>query len=150
MLDIMELYSKPASYKFSIEELSFIKKHLKEKRHKYRIRYAFYNKKSFKGKQIAFIIDSNYNGRKSGVENNWEYFSEREISNIEFQEIVENFGTNKRRFEVWYYKNIEALIEDDKKYNIDTPVEFIKECKKRNYSGNYQTLMNFEEYEAAL
>ena len=56
--EIMELYSKPPSYKFNKEELSKIRTYLKTKKHKIKCKYAFYNKQSSKDKYIAFIIDS--------------------------------------------------------------------------------------------
>jgi hypothetical protein len=146
MVKIDELYAKPPSYKFNKEELKFIEKSLKNERHRYKIKYAFYNKKSGKGKYICFIIDSSNGNRKSGIENNWEYFAERSISDIEFREVIENYGTNHRRFQVWYYKSIQSLIEDDLKYHIETPIKFVQECIKRGYNGNFQTLIDFDNY----
>lgn len=143
-IDIMNLYCKPHTYKFNDKELKAIRSELKKRRDWYVVKYGFYKKNSKKGAQIAFIIDSYKNSpRKSGVENQWEIFCERELTNIEFEEIVQNFGTNKRRFQVWYYKTIKALIDDDKKYNIDTPKDFVKECIKRGFNAEMQTIINF-------
>lgn len=140
---LMDLYSKPASYKFSDDEIKFIKKHVKKS--SYVVRYAFYNKHSSRDKYIIFIIDGDRSAsRRSGVENNWEYHSERELTDIEFLEIIQNFGCNKRRFQVWNYAKIEQLMADDLKYNIETPQGFVNEARKRGYYGNYQTKINFE------
>lgn len=144
-MQVLELYRKPASYKFSDEEIKLIKKYTPKSG--FKIKYAFYNKKSYKGKYIVFIIDympTSY--RRSGVENNWEYFCEREISDVEYLEQIQNFGCNKRRFVVWDYKKIEQLIADDLLYNVKTPEAFVNECRKRGYYGNYQSKLNFNNF----
>ena len=142
MLDILELYDKPANYKFSDIEIEFIKKHCPI--YKFKAKYAIYKKKSKKGKQIGFFIDQiPCQHRKSGVENHWEFITERKLTKLEYEEMIHNFGTNTRRFIVWMYDNIESLIQDDLKCNIDTPQEFIDECKKRGLSGIYQQSFQF-------
>ena len=144
-MQVLELYSKQESYKFSDEEIKLIKKHTPKSG--FKIRYAFYNKNSYKEKYIVFIIDSMPTSyRRSGVENNWEYFCEREISDIEYLEQIQNFGCNKRRFTVWNYQKIEQLIADDLLYNVETPEAFINECRKRGYYGNYQSKLNFDDF----
>lgn len=144
VIDTRELYSMPANRKFNPLELNVIREELKKERSGYVIKYAFYRKHSSKGAYVAFIIDQSANAvRKSGVENNWEVFSKRPISDIEFEEMVENYGCNIQRFKVWYYRDIEALIQDDLKYNIITPERFVDECRKRGYSGSFQTEFNF-------
>lgn len=139
-MDLLDLYSKPKEYKFTPKEIKFIKKHLPK--HSFRVKYALYNKKSSKGLQIAFIIDTMpYQSRKSGVENYWTYICDRPITNIEYDELIENYGMNNRRFKVWYYKHIEMLILEDKKYNVETPADFIKICKDKGYTGDFQLKM---------
>lgn len=143
-IKVMELYSKPITYKFSDEEIKLIKKY--KPKSSFKVIYAFYNKNSYKKRYIVFIIDCIPNSaRRSGVENNWEYFCEREISDLEYLEQIQNFGCNKRRFIVWNYEKIEELIAGDLLYKVKTPDEFINECKKRGYSGNYQSILNFDE-----
>jgi hypothetical protein len=39
---------------------------------------------------------------------------------------------------VFYYKNIDKLIYDDKKLNAVTPNIFIDKCRIKGYSGTYQ------------
>ena len=132
MEKLQELFSKPTTYKFNKEELDFIK--TKIVREHYLIKYAFYRKVSSKKCYVTFIIDSYHcSPRRSGVENNWEIICTRPISDIEFDEIIENFGCNIKRFQVFNYKTIEFLIMEDLKYNIQTPQKFIDECMKRGY-----------------
>lgn len=136
-LDLIDLSDKPASYRYTTRELAFIKKH--HPKHYYKILYCLYKPTSPSNRYIGFLIDSMpYVSRRSGVLNIWEVIESREISNIEYEEVINNFGCNKRRFTAWYYKTIEQLIADDQKYNIGTPEQFIKKCKEKGYSGNYQ------------
>lgn len=133
MIDILDLFNKPRHLQFTKEEKKIIREHLKKE--SYVVKYALYNKHSKKGSNIAFIIDSKNNARRrSAAENNWNYISERELTDIEFEEIISNYGCNNRRFIVWYYKNIENLILDDLKYNIETPIEFVKSCRNKGYT----------------
>lgn len=134
---IFNLYCKPAKEQFTEEEVKFLKRHLPKS--KWRIKYAFYNKYSSKGCYITFIIDGEPNAvRRSGVENYWTIICERPLSNIEYDEVIRNFGTNHRRFKVWYYDCIEALIQEDKKYYVETPKEFVKQAKEKGYSKSIQ------------
>lgn len=129
---LMDLYAKPASYKFNEEEIALIKKHDNIKN--YLVYYAFYRKTSNKNCYIEFIIDCIPNHRRrSGVMNNWEIHTKRALNRIEYKEMIENFGTAHKRFIVWNYETIEHLIEEDAKYGIVTPQVFIDECKKRGY-----------------
>lgn len=140
---ILDLYSKPASYKFSDRELKFIKRH--EPKHKFLIRYCFYRGKSKDNLYIGFVIDMIPNGpMNKGYSNKLECFCTRKISDIEYQEAIENFGTWNRRFRIWWYRDIEQLQLEDQKYNIETPEEFVNECIKRGYYGNYQMKIEFE------
>lgn len=132
---MLELYSKPIKEQFTESELKEIRE--MEPKEKYKIRYAFYKPDSFKKLFIVFIIDSNCLAyRKSGVEVKWETICRREISELEYVEVLQNFGANNRRFQVWYYKDIEHLIEEDLKYGVTTPKEFVDACIKRGYTMN--------------
>lgn len=143
-MNIHDLYSKPVDYKFNKDELKAIKAYLRKDRHNIRCRYAFYRKKSSKGCYIAFIIDQDFNAvRRSGVENYWEYICDRPISDIEFEELAENWGCDIKRFKVWYYRDINYLIHEDLKYNVDTPSVFVNEAIKRGYVSSYQTKIDF-------
>lgn len=136
-----DLYSKKEA--FTKEEIKFLKSKIKKS--SYRIKYGFYRKESKSGCQLAFIIDSSpFATRRSGVENNWEIFCEREISDLEYHEEIENYGCNVKRFKVFYYKDIGYLIHEDLKYKVNTPEPFINECIKRGFNGNFQTKMDFK------
>ncbi|WP_291960133.1 hypothetical protein [Maribacter sp.] len=137
-----ELWHKPANEKFTPEEINIIKKYIPKS--KYRARYAIYKPVSKKDLYIGFFLDSNPNAtRRSGVENHWDFLYEREITNIEYQEIIENYGCNNRRFHAYYHRHIEHLVNEDLKYNVTTPPGFVKECKRLGYTGDFQLQMNF-------
>ncbi len=108
--------------------------------------YAFYNKKSFKDKHIALIIDRQPNvPRRSGVMNNWDIVSKRDLTNIEYDEEIENYGCCNRRFTVWYYQYIEQLVQQEKEcYNVDVPEKFIRLAKEKGYTGSVQQTLKFE------
>lgn len=142
-MDLIELSRKPASYKFSPEEIKFIKK--KIPKNSFKAKYALYNKESKKGCYIGFFIDGMPRSpRRSGVENHWDFIAERPLSNREYEEEIQNFGCNNRRFQVWMYDKIEHLIEADLSYGIKTPEDFVAICKKKGYSGDIQLKINFE------
>lgn len=130
-IKLLDLYSKPKSEQFTEEEKAYIRS--KESKNSFECIYAFYNKKSSKGCYIAFIIDSMPNTRRSLVMNNWNIICKRKISDLEYEEQIENFGCNHRRFAVYYYREIEHLIEEDKLYGVSTPEEFVTQCKKKGY-----------------
>ena len=137
---LMEIAKKK---KLTKKDIAFLKTCFK-KNH-WKVKYAFYNKNSPKNRYVAFIIDSLPNSpRRSGVENNWEIICERELTNFEYEEQIQNWGCNNRRFNVYYYDCIERLQRDDKKYHFETPEKYVKEAKKRGYSMDLQTIMEFE------
>lgn len=79
------------------EDHQFIKKHINK--NSYRALYAIYKKDSPKGCQLAWILDSDpFQQRKSGYLVQYEVIAMREINNIEYDEIIENWGCNNRRF----------------------------------------------------
>lgn len=139
-MNVFELYNKKE--RFTPEEKAFLKSKIKKS--DFEVRYGFYRGVSSKGLQIAFIIDSMPRAtRRSGVENKWEIICTRELSNIEYDEEIENYGCNVHRFKAFYYRDIGYLIAEDMKYNIKTPEKFIHEAVKRGYNGNYQTKIEF-------
>jgi len=120
---------------FTQEEKEVVRKYLR--RDKFVIKYGIYTKNSNKNCYISFIIDSNRNQqRRTLAYNNFKIICQREISDLEFEEQVENFGCNPRILEVFYYRDIETLIKEDLKYNINTPEKFVKECKSLGYTKN--------------
>lgn len=137
------LWNKDLNEDWSPEEFLFLKKQIRKKN--YKVTYGFYNKKSAKNKQIALIIDlMPHMNRRTGAENNWEYIVSREITDLEIEEFINYyFRSSSQRFWVFYYKNIERLIEDDQVLKAITPNTFIKMCQERGYSGDYQTRIDF-------
>jgi hypothetical protein len=134
---MMELWMHPKNVPFSQKDLDFIIKNLD--RSGYEMKYCIYKKKSYKGLYIAAMIDSSRTApRRSGVLNVWQVICSRALTDIEWQEICQNYGCNNRRFHAYQYKNIEALIQDDLKYDIETPQEFVKKCKELGYTGSHQ------------
>ena len=142
-MDLLDLYGKPASYKFSDKELKFIKSRVPK--YSMKVKYCIYRMKSEHNTYIGFIIDQDPGAwRKSAYMNQWEIIAERPLTGIEYNEVIQNFGTHHRRFIVWKYRIIEELIHEDDKYNVKTPEKFIQTCRERGYFGNYQTQIKFE------
>lgn len=143
-MDILDLYSKPASYKFNDEELKFIKSRVPK--HSMNAKYCIYKMKSTYNLYIGFIIDQQPGAwRRSAYMNQWEVIAERPLCDIEYDEMIQNFGTHHKRFIVWKYRRIEELIHEDEKYGLKTPEDFIQECRRRGYYGNYQMQIKFQE-----
>lgn len=129
---------------FSEEDLTFLRSYIKNK--SFRVSYGFYNKVSSKKMQIALIFDLiPFQNRRTGVENNWEIISTREITNKEIDEFINHyFKKSFKRFLVFYYKDLERLMIDDRKLGAETPYEFIKKCEEKGYHGKYQTKIEFQ------
>ena len=138
-----KLWNKNPNIDFTKEEMTFLKKHIKSK--KIKVKYGFYNKVSNKGKQIAVVFDLISNmTRRVGSENNWTILFERDISDKEITEfIIQYFRNSTKRFLVFYYSDLERLIIDDQKLEVETPYGFIKECEKKGYTGKYQSRIEF-------
>lgn len=129
-----ELWNKPNNIDFTEEEISFLKEYIKNQ--SYRVKYGFYSKKSSQGKQISVIFDLMPKlVRKSGASNNWEILYERELSDLEIMEyILFYFRSSYKRFIVFYYSNVERLVQDEIRLGVDTPLRFISECNRRGYN----------------
>lgn len=136
-----DLWNKADEY--TDEEFKFLKNYIKNKN--YKVNYGFYNKESSKKMQIACIFDLNpLQNRRTGVENNWTIICSRSITEKEIEEFINQyFRQSFKRFLVFYYKNVDRLIYDDKKLNAETPEKFIDECRKRGYSGSYQMKLEY-------
>jgi len=126
--NFLDLYSKPPSYKFNKEEIELIKEHMPKT--KYTIKYCIWKQHRMNGKYILFVIENCSSTRKSAFEHSIEVICTREITDIEYQEEIENMGCNNRRFEAWSYATIDQLIEADKRYQVKTPQIFIDRCKR--------------------
>lgn len=143
MNKLLDLAEKPVGYTFNKEEISLIKKHYPKS--KMKVKYATYKLDSYKGLYVGFFIDLiPHAPRRSGIENHWNFFCERELTNIEYNEVIENFGMYNRRFIIYQYRYVESLILEDKKYNVETPNDFIKKCKELGHSGDIQLPLLFE------
>lgn len=138
-----DLWNKDINLDFELEEFSFLKKQIKNK--KFTVTYGFYNKVSAQKKQIALIINTDpFMTRRTGVENNWEYIHTRDITDLEIEEFINfYFRSSYKRFLVFYYRDIERLIIDDKKLKARTPLEFIAKCEGKGYAGKYQIRLEF-------
>lgn len=135
------LWNKTEAY--TVDEIKFLKSQIKKKN--YVVKYGFYNKESAMKKQIAVVFDLMPNlGRRTGVENNWEIISTRKITDKEIEEyIIHYFKNAYKRFLVFYYKNVDRLIYDDKKLGAVTPDNFIDKCRKKGYSGTFQLKLEY-------
>lgn len=141
-MNLLDLYCKASNEKFNNEEIEFIKKNVPK--NSFSTKYALYKKKSYKNAYIAFIIDREPNARRrSGVENHYEFICSRPLSEMEYEDEINNYGTNNRRFTMWYYSGIEALIDSDKQMGAETPKEFIERCKREGYTSSFQTQFKF-------
>lgn len=136
-----DLWNKADSY--SDDEFKFLKKYIK--RQNYKVNYGFYNKVSSKKMQIAVLFDLiPLQNRRTGVENNWEVISTREITDKEIEEVINHYFRNSyKRFLVFYYTNVDRLIHDDKRLEATTPDKFIEQCRKKGYSGTFQLKLDY-------
>ncbi len=131
-MDILDLYSKPVSYQFSTEETEEIKKHFKKS--DIRVKYCIYNKHSKRGTYIGVLFDLiPLAPRRSAYMNYWKVMAERPCSELEYEELVANFGCNRRRFIVYPYKTIDFLQKEDALYQVKTPSVFVKKCMELGY-----------------
>lgn len=134
-MKLLDLYCKPVSYKFTQEEIEFIKK--KVPKDSFMAKYALYKKKSYKNAYIAFVIDREPRARRrSAVENHYEFICSRPLTDMEYEDEINNYGTNNRRFTMWYYQEIEALILSDEGMGAKTPEKFIKRCRDEGYTSS--------------
>lgn len=134
---LMELYRKPAEYKFNKKEINFLKKHLPKS--KYLVKYCIWKQKRHNGLYISFIIDRfPRRVRPCAADKSLDVICTREISEDEWVEELQNFGTHNRVMTAWDYDIVERLIMEDKKYGVNTPSKFVEHCKKLGYSGKLE------------
>lgn len=140
-----QLWNKYDDY--SSDEIKFLTNYIKSQNIK--VSCGFYNKVSSKKMQIAVIFDLIPSQmRRTGVENNWEIVSTRKITDKEIQEFITHYFKNSfKRFLVFYYKNVDRLIHDDKRLDAITPEVFIDQCRKNGYSGNFQLKLDYSDFE---
>lgn len=128
---------------FSDEDMRFLKSYIKTKN--FKVKYGFYNKISSNKRQIAVIFDLiPAQTRRTGVENNWEVICTRAITDREIEEFIYHyFKSSFKRFLVFYYANVDRLIQDDEKLGSVTPEDFVEKCRSKGYSGAFQLKIDF-------
>lgn len=123
--DLLDLSDKPFDQEFTDDEISFLKEKLPKS--KYRVVYAIYKAYSHKGKYFAIMIDQHpFATRRSGVENIWNFLEKRELSQAEYDFMIDNFGCFNRRFYACQFATLEELIQEDKNRGIITPDSVIR------------------------
>ena len=142
---IDKLYEASKETPLQDDDVRFLMQHLNK--NKYSVKYAIYKKHSSKDCYLGVIIDSETHcPRRSGYLNVWEIISTRNLTTVEWKEVCQNYGCNNRRFQLWLYKDIEFLAEEDKLYHVDTPKEFIQKAIELGYTKvfkNPQIKLNF-------
>lgn len=111
------------------EERAFIKSNLKKSDK--RIIYFIWNQKRHNEKYYGILIDTDCKSdRKSAVWKAIKIIAERDLCDIEFEEIVDDYGCNNRRYEAFNYSTIDELVEGDSRYGITTDKEIVKAMKR--------------------
>lgn len=144
---LSQLSEKPFDYKFNEEELKFIIQHsdIKDARAK----YCTWKQKRINNCYILFMLDfMPFRVRKTGFDNSLEVVATRKLTYDEKLEQAQNYGCRNRITQAWHYKYVEHLIQEDEKYSIQTPIEFIKHCKTKGYSN--PQFMNQEQLKLEL
>jgi hypothetical protein len=131
--DVLDLMSVKGRL-FTDEETAFLKKKYPKKA--FRINYIIWKQKRHNGLYLAVFEDRNPGRiRKSAVDRSVEVIASRLPCDKEYEEIIANFGCSSRIITAYDYENIEQVVEEDKRaYNIDTPQEYINECRRRGYT----------------
>lgn len=131
--NVLDLMDKPKDQRFTEEEKEFLRK--KYPRKQSRIRYGIWKQEQRNGKQIVIMIEDHIHaGRRPGVDNAIDFIAELPLSELEYNECIENFGCNSRTYTMYRYENIEQVIREDIKCGYETPERFIKECRFRELS----------------
>jgi len=132
------IFQRPKGERFTEEEKRFIKSVYPKK--KFRILYVIYKRESKKKQNIGVVLDQNPNSkRRSLVMNLWDVIADRELTQLEYDETIENIDCNIKRFVVWWYEKIEDVISDDlHNYGVETPEAFVEECRNRGFTGAVQ------------
>jgi hypothetical protein len=132
---VMALVEKVDAEKrrFTEKEKAFIKKIYP--RNKWLVKYAIWKQHRKNGAYILFAIDS-WPGRTrpTAMDNAIEVISTRQLTDIEYEEEIENFGRHNRVFVCWDYIDVDYLIYQDKRCGAVTPQAFVNECRKRGYT----------------
>lgn len=129
---------------FTEEETAFLKKKFPKK--KFRIKYIIWKQHRKNGLYLAVFEDCNpFRIRKSAVDHSVEVIASRLPCDKEYEELIGNLGCNSRIISAFNYRTIEDVIYEDKKeYGVDTPQEYINECRKRGYTQAPNLFTNIE------
>lgn len=130
ILDLLSIKGRP----FTQEEMDFLKTKFPKK--KFRINYIIWKQERKNGLYLAVFEDRNPGRiRKSAVDRSVEVIASRLPCDREYDELIGNLGCSSRIISAYNYKTIEdVILEDKREYNVDTPQEYINECRKRGYT----------------
>ena len=129
--DILDLMDKPKDKRFTEEEKAFLRKQYPRKRS--RIRYGIWKQEQRNGHQLVVLIEDHiHGGRRPGLDNSIEFIAEQPLSELEYNECIENFGCNSRTYSMYRYTNVEQIMREDAKCGYETPQVFINECRRRD------------------
>jgi hypothetical protein len=120
--NILDLMDKPKDQRFTEEEKMFLRKQYPRKRS--RIRYGIWKQEQRNGHQLVVLIEDHIHmGRRP--------IAEQPLSELEYNECIENFGCNSRTYTMYRYTNVEQIMREDAKCGYETPQVFINECRYR-------------------
>ena len=136
---LYNLSHKPMDYKFTDDEIKFILMNSDIQNAK--AKYFIWKQERHNKKYIGFMLDfMPFRVRKTGVDNSTDIICTRDLCKLEKLEEAQNYGCRNRIMHNWNYKDVEALIEDDLKYGIQTPQKFIDHCKRLGHTNpNYKS-----------
>ena len=128
--NILDLMDKPKDQRFTEKEKMFLRKQYPRKRS--RIRYGIWKQEQRNGHQLVVLIEDHIHmGRRPGLDNSIEFIAEQPLSELEYNECIENFGCNSRTYTMYRYTNVEQIMHEDAKCGYETPQVFINECRYR-------------------
>jgi hypothetical protein len=142
-MKVLNLSSKPASYKFSDKEKSFLKKNVN--RSKWQIIYCLFTQKSSQNRYVGFFVDymSNNPRGRTPAHYSMNVISKRNLNDKEIDWEIENYGRSNRRFSGSWVTSILWVIDMDRQYGVETPKEFIDICKEKGYTLGMQQQLKF-------
>jgi len=131
-MKLLNLYSKPNTYKFSDKEIDFIRKNANTD--KWKIHYCLYAKHSPSNRYFGFVVDYMSNNPRNIKPKFYgmNVIHTRSLNTKELEWEFENYGTNNRRFKVYWVSDVHWIIDMDRQYNVETPEHFIEACEKLN------------------
>ena len=146
-----ELYNMPVEYKFSEEEIQTIME--AEPKDNYKFLYGVWKQKRHNGLYLWAAIDQMPScPRQSAFLRSSHIVGSRFLDDIEYREMIENYGRRNRRFVVWHYTDLETLIKDDYRYEVITPKEVVEQYTRLGFSRHKNNFNhgNFNEIQESL